>query len=190
MILEENNNENLLCSKQNIYLTKIDEHKYRIKLNSNNNKINFRNIINFEFFKILAEVNKKNIESCDLIQQISNDKASFLFKFKPLGIDYGIPKKYMFVETVCNIVSENELYYTSKEINLPDYLKKSVYGYDKITCHHSRLNIKLIGNTSIDVDYYFNIDINETLPIFAQNLLGFLMKKIFLNLKLFIENIT
>ena len=45
------------------------------------------------------------------------------------------------------------------------------------------------NNSNIHLDYYFNIDIHEDLPNFARNLIGFIMKKVFLNLKSFIENI-
>ena len=58
-----------------------------------------------------------------------------------------------------------------------------------ITCNDSTLTITLHNNSNIKIEYNFDIDIHEDLPLFAQNLIGFMMKKIFLNLKSFIEKI-
>ena len=189
MDLTMHNTQNILCKKADIILTKINNNEYEIHLTSTNNNILFRNIVNFDIYKLLGEVNKKNIESCTMTNQISPDVAEFLFKFKALGLDFGIPKKYMYVKTKCNHISNNVMEYVSNSIDITDDLKVDVKGYEKITCHTSTLRIELINDKSVQVKYYFNIDIHEDLPIFAQNLLGFLMKNMFLNLKLFIENI-
>lgn len=181
---------NIICSKENIILIKNKENDYRLLLTSKNKNINFKNIINFNIYKILGEVNKKNIESCEMVSTVSNNTAKFLFKFKALGLDIGIPKKYMYLETKCSQINQNEIEYISQSIDITgSEIEKSVKGYEKITCHSSSLKIKLESNEQIDVDYNFHIDIHENLPIFATNLLGFLMKKMFLNLKLFIEKI-
>ena len=37
--------------------------------------------------------------------------------------------------------------------------------------------------------YEFNIEFDENIPIYMENMFGLLMKKIFYNLKIFIENI-
>ena len=183
-------NNNIICSKENIILIKNKENDYRILLSSKNTKINFRNIINFNIYKILGEVNKKNIESCEMVSSISNNSAKFLFKFRALGLDIGIPKKYMFLETKCNQINNKEIEYISHSLDIKGTeFEKNVKGYEKITCHSSSLKIMLENSKQIHVDYNFHIDIHENLPIFATNLLGFLMKKMFLNLKLFIEKI-
>ncbi len=184
------NKENLLCDKENISLVKLGDKRYKIILNSSNNNINFRNIINFNLYKMLGAVNSKHIKAVELIEQISANKAKFLFLFNPLGADFGIPKKYMYLETEANVLSDNIIEYTSKSIETDDIIQKKIKRYEKITCIDSKLIIEVFDNNNINIQYYFNIDIHEDLPLFAENLIGYIMKKIFLNLKIFIEKIS
>ena len=135
----------------------------------------------------MGTVNGKHIKSAEMIQQISDNEATFLFLFNALGADFGIPKKYMYLKTTSNILSDNVIQYTSKSIDVDNNVKSKIKRYEKITCVESTLNY-ITYNTNIHIDYYFNIDVHEELPMFARNLIGFIMKKIFLNLKSFIEN--
>ena len=137
----------------------------------------------------MGSVNSKHIKSAEMIKQISENEATFLFLFNALGADFGIPKKYMYLRTTSNVLSDNVIQYTSKSIVKDDSIKNRVKRYEEITCVDSTLTIKLHNNSNIHLDYYFNIDIHEDLPSFARNLIGFVMKRIFLNLKSFIENI-
>ena len=188
--VNQNINKVVLCDKEDITLVKHDNNKYTISLNSINKNINFRNIINFKLYTIMGTVNSKHIKSAEMIQQISDNEATFLFLFNALGADFGIPKKYMYLKTTSNILSDNVIQYTSKSIDVDNNVKSKIKRYEKITCVESTLTITLHSNNSnIHLDYYFNIEIHEDLPNFAKNLIGFIMKKVFLNLKLFIENI-
>ena len=189
MEIQEDSCDNIICNKENIILSKSKDDYYTLKLCSKNSNINFRSIINFNIYKILGEVNPKNIESCVMTEQTEYNKATFLFKFKALGLDIGIPKKYMYVETTCNQISDSEIEYASTNLVDTSKITHLIKGYEAITSNFSKLKITLLNNQSIQVDYRFNIDIHETLPRFAQNLIGLLMKKMFLNLKIFIENI-
>jgi len=137
----------------------------------------------------MGSVNKKHIKSAEMINQISDNEATFLFLFNPLGADFGIPKKYMYLKTKSHVLSDNIIQYTSKSIEKDETIIHKIKRYEKITCLESSLTITLNSNSNIHLDYYFNIDIHEDLPNFARNLIGFIMKKVFLNLKSFIENI-
>ena len=95
--VDKNSNINILCNKEGVTLAKHDEHKYTISLDSINNNINFRNIINFNLYTIMGSVNSKHIKSAEMIKQVSDNEATFLFLFNALGADFGIPKKYMYL---------------------------------------------------------------------------------------------
>ena len=99
--VNQNINKVVLCDKEDITLVKHDNNKYTISLNSINKNINFRNIINFNLYTIMGSVNKKHIKSAEMIHQISDNEATFLFLFNPLGADFGIPKKYMYTYNFC-----------------------------------------------------------------------------------------
>ena len=170
-------NKTILCDKENITLAKHDDNRYTISLDSVNNNINFRNIINFNLYSIMGTVNKKHIKSAEMIQQVSNNEATFLFLFNALGADFGIPKKYMYLKTTSNILSDNVIQYTSSSIKKDDLVKSKVKRYEEITCNISTLTITLNNKSNIHLEYYFDIDIHEDLPLFAKNLIGFIMKK-------------
>ena len=123
---KEQDKANILCDKENITLIKMGNHNYKLLLTTKNSHINLKNLINFRLYKILGDVNKQHMESCIMTQQISNNVARFLFKFKPVGIDIGIPKKYMYLETQAVVYSRliMLLEYTSKSIIKPDDTNK------------------------------------------------------------------
>ena len=54
--------------------------------------------------------------------------------------------------------------------------------------HHSFGDVNAINNISFSID--FIITIQDPLPIYMENLIGLMLKKIFYNLKIFIENIN
>ena len=89
--VNQNINKVVLCDKEDITLVKHDNNKYTISLNSINKNINFRNIINFNLYTIMGSVNKKHIKSAEMVKQISDNEATFLFLFNALGADFGIP---------------------------------------------------------------------------------------------------
>ena len=62
--------------------------------------------------------------------------------------------------------------------------------YKQILCDFSVINIEFINQHKVLINSLFQIDINEDLPIYMESLPGTMMKKIFSNLKLFIENLS
>jgi len=113
------------------------------------------------------------------------DKIKMFFLFKPIAEDFGIMNKSMLIETE-KCIRDSHVIFKSKD--LLDGIDM-FNGYDRIDCNLSELDINIINNNLLHVIYTFNIDIHEDLPIYMENLIGLIMKKIFLKLKLFIENI-
>ena len=56
----------------------------------------------------------------------------------------------------------------------------------RMTCKFAQLTI-IPFQKKLRMNYKFNIDIKEELPIYMENILGLMMKKIFFRLKKFIE---
>ena len=179
----------VLCDKHDVILKKIDDTIYTINFYSKNPTINFRNIINFDLYKILTAVNVQYIESCTLIRKISDSVHTFLFLFKDFGFKNAIPKKYMYVETTEYRISDTTTEYRSVNLDEDEYIRDKVGTYEQITCHESILSLNILHDNIIDIKYHFNIDIHEDLPIFIENIMGIMMKKIMLNLKVFIDNV-
>jgi hypothetical protein len=180
------NGMSCICKKYDIPLVKNNTtNTYRINFNLINPAIDLRTIINFNLYTFLAKINDDTIESVRLVSKLHERSATFLFLFKSIGKDFGIPKKYMYLQT--DIIQENNnLKYKSKSIPIGDL---NVKGYEPITCESSLLQITMDTDHVADVIYDFKLDLHEDLPIYMKNLPGLMMKKIFYHLKLFIENI-
>jgi len=181
------NNIKIVCSKNDVILEKdVINNDFIVSFTIKNEKISLINIADYSFFKIMAELNNDILEEIIIEQnKININEANIVFLFKPFAKELGILSKCMSVKIKKSIENDG-VYFESTNINhLPDKFKN----YDKITCNSSNLYIKITNNYLLDIKYKFNIDIHEDLPIYMQNLIGLIMKKVILNTKLFIENI-
>lgn len=184
------NEKSNVCQKYDIPLLKSKEdNTYYLNFRISNECVNLRKIINFNLYTFLAKINDDCIESVKLVDKLSESSATFLFLFKSVGKDFGIPNKYMYIET--NVIQENDntLSYISKSIPIGSNNISLVKNYDLLTCNKSVLKISLDNNHHANVFYNFNLNLHEDLPIYMKDLPGLMMKKIFYNLKLFIENL-
>jgi hypothetical protein len=180
-------NTTKVCSKNDVILEKdCISNDFIISLVIRNENVSLINITDYSFFKIMAEINNDMLDELIIEQdKINNNEANMYFLFKPIAKEFGILIKCISVKTTKYIENDNVCF---ESVNL-DYLPDKFKNYDKITCNTSRLNIKIINNNLLDINYRFNIDIHEDLPIYIQNLIGLIMKKVILKTKLFIENI-
>ena len=96
----------------------------------------------------------------------------------------GISKKFMFLETEI-IINNNNYKIVGNSINY----NKEIENSEQVSSDISLLDINLEGQHKINLTYEFNIEFDDNIPIYMENMFGLLMKKIFYNLKTFIENI-
>jgi len=170
-----------VCSKYDILLEKNKtNNNFTISFTIKNDTISLINIIDYSFFKIISDLNKDILEV--VMDERIDDKIKMFFLFKPIAEDFGIMNKRMLIETE-KYISDSHVIFKSKDL----LDEVNVFNeYDKIDCNLSELDINIINNHFLHVIYTFNIDIHEDLPIYMENLIGLIMKKIFLKLKLFI----
>ena len=189
-------NENIICTKQNIILKKNkEENTFSLNFKITNNNIDISKIINMNLFILFHELNKDVIEEANILSTNNdNTNMQILYIFKQFGHELGIPKKFMKLE-IKQHNENNNIYFRSKT---PTYIEtqpvnenfqKNLEKCEEIKSNYSNLNITNINKHSADFEYLFNMDINEDLPIYMENLIGVLMKKIFINIKEFIEKI-
>lgn len=180
-------NTTKVCYKNDVILEKdCINNDFIVSLLIKNENVSLINITDYSFFKIMAEINNDMLDEIIIEQdKINNNEANMYFLFKPISKEFGILSKCMAIKTI-KYVENNYVYFESVNLdNFPDKFKN----YDKITCNTSKLNIKIINNNLLDINYRFNIDIHEDLPSYMKNLIGLIMKKVILKTKLFIENI-
>tara|TARA_Y100000816_G_C26105174_1_gene586982 strand:- start:2832 stop:3422 length:591 start_codon:yes stop_codon:yes gene_type:complete len=181
-------NENkIICSKKNILLTFNDNNKhYNLNFQTVTNNFNIEKYTNFNIYKLLFELNKDLIDSIQIINQISDNKANVLIIFKEIGENIKIPKNYLYLTVNKYYINKEILFESINNENISE-IKNKISGCNRTTCQHSLLKI-----TYNDIILTFNYDFQFNIPYqksyFIDNIIALLIKKVFYKLKVFIEN--
>lgn len=185
---EENLYEKTIYNKNNVVLKKnVDDDSYHLDMRFNNNNINIEKIYNFNLYALLYELNKDILEDV-IVNKEKTENSEVLLVFKQFGAELGIPQKYMCLFNEKQMIGDNEISFIGTNIDNSNEKFNVNQKYEKITVHESILSIKNDSGNQFILDYKFNIDIHENLPLFMQNLIGILIKNIFIRFKQFIEN--
>lgn len=177
----------LICKKYDVDLFRDKKTDiFTIKFTSITNK-SIKNLINFSIYKIISDINTDLLENIEIINIIKEDEeANILFLFKDFCREFGIGKKYMYVNVKREIINNNYVFKsTHLEYEYAEELLKK--GYSKIINEVSIMDIMFLNDTNFNIVYSFKFDINEHMPFYMQNMPGMIMKKIFINLKNLIE---
>ena len=138
-------------------------------------------------YNILYELNHDNFEKIEIKNWLSNSEVDVLFLFKQFGKDLGIKPKYMYIRAT-EIVENGKKTYNSYDIDYP--YPDELANYEKVTTRISTMVVNFESNHKININYLFKLDLAHSLPIYMENVLGLIMKKVFLHLKQFIEAIN
>lgn len=180
MLLEYNKNTN-------IYSLLFD-------INNKNNK-NVNLLLDNSIYNLLKQLNPEIIYDVDTIVTEKNENI-ILFIFTEIGKELGLKQKYMFLHNIKEH-KENTICFNTKSITKNELIEKQllsnnilnkINSLQEIECKFANLTINLKENNIVNLHYLFNINLNEILPKHLENMIGLLMKKVFLNLKIFIEN--
>jgi len=176
-----------VCNKQNILL-QVDKKTrvFNIKFKCDNNNFNFNELISFNIYKLMEKLNTDIIERIEILKAYSENEIDVLFVFKKLGAELGLSQKYMAIKTIKSR-DNNNIYLISEHI---DYSRENFQEgrFEPLICELAELTIFNIHLPILDLHYRFKINTNEELPIYMENYVGLMMKKIFYNLKVFIDN--
>ena len=174
-----------VCSKENVLLKREKScNIFLLQFNLENINKNLHEIINLNMYNLLFTLNKDNIEQIEIKKWNLENEVEVLFLFKPFGKDLGVKPKYMYVKTTANISNDKHVY-TSIDIDYPNC--EEVKNYEKVKNAISTMIVNFDSNHKININYIFKFDLIQSLPIYMENILGLIMKKMFLNLKKFIE---
>ena len=190
----ERSNYTLVCNKQDILL-EVDKANQIYSLNfdlCDKKKLNIDNFLSFKIYELLEKLNPDLIEKIEILNIISENEAEVLFKFKHMAKEIGIKQKYMILNTKKSISHDKKIIeFKSKSINIKHddvYLYK-LEKFDRLYCDFANLHISIDDNI-VKIHYLFKITQIEKLPIYMENLIGLMMKKIFYNVKQFIEKMN
>jgi hypothetical protein len=174
-----------VCLKERVFLKREKScNIFSLQLNVENVNKNLHDIVNLNMYNLIFRLNTDNFEKIEVKKWISPTEVEILFLFKPFGKELGIKPKYMYVKTIQQITNEKHIY-TSFDIDYPNI--GELVNYEKVKNTISTMVVNFESNFRINISYIFKLELTNSLPIYMENILGLIMKKMFLNLKNFIE---
>jgi hypothetical protein len=198
------------------YLNQENNKKaYNLSFNINNinpNKINFENLLNHNIYSLLEKINPELIDKIHILKVYNDDAADIIIILKNLVKDLGIKQKYILFYTKRKIDLENNIiYYSNYDINFMDVdlayhytdMLKLDKNYEPLIYYLGSIQIKIknikitdiytkineINNVDLEFDTKFQLLMEDEVPLHMQDIIGLMIKKLFYNLKQFIDKL-
>ena len=182
-------------------------------------KINIKTMLTPNIYQIIQEVSPDLIEKIFILNELNPNETDICILMKPIAKELGIKSKYMMFRITRGInFHANVINFYNKDLILVDpskniinkYIRQinlDINKYEPIILNYGNTIINLnnllpleltkLNNEEnftnlIDIDFSidFIISIQDQLPIYMENLIGLMIKKIFYNLKQFIDNLN
>ena len=207
----------LICSKGDILLTEIkmpssNNKVYNLQFEFNNlntSKVNIDSLLSTSIYELIEKVNGELIEKIYILASINNYETDICILLKPIAKEVGIKQKYVLFRTTkySNNLNNNVTFYNKDLIYdhkhlIDNYLKSinlNTDKYEPMTFNFGKTNISLTEEKCVDnvdklINVKFSIDfqltITDELPVYMNNLIGLMFKKMFYNVKMFVANLN
>ena len=207
----------LICNKGDILLSEIkipssNNKAYNLQFDFNNlntSKVNIDSLLSTSIYDLLEKVNSELIEKIYILDIINTYETDVCILLKPIAKEIGIKQKFVIFRTTkySNNLNNNVTFYNKDLIydhkHLIDNYLKSInlntdkyepmtfnFGKTHITLHdeHSSSDVDKLISVKFSID--FQLTITDDLPIYMNNLIGLMFKKMFYNVKMFIVNLN
>lgn len=192
----------IVCNKDQVSLYKdvinVSDKTYKIIFNARNDGFPISTMVGFKMYTLLYELNRDIIHSFKVIKE--NDKSiEMVFLFKSVGKEFGIAPKFMHtITTVDSIPSPHSCCCIFNSIDIHNENDNNILipkKYERLRTNNSVLTINLISNNELHFDFTFNLKDNDDKnqneknepPIYMENSVALMIKKMFCRLKVFTE---
>jgi hypothetical protein len=207
----------LICAKGDIVLSEIkipssSNKAYNLKFEINNlntSKVNIDTLLSTAIYDLLEKVNVELIEKIYILDVINAHETDICILLKQIAKEVGLKQKYVLFRTTkySNNLNNNitfynkDLIYEHKHL-ITDYLKSinlNIEKYEPMTFNFGKTHITLNDEQWVDnleklISVKFSIDfqltIEDDLPIYMNNFIGLMFKKMFYNVKMFLVNLN
>jgi hypothetical protein len=184
-LIRGSNGKNVVCKKGNIILSRdTTNDTFHLSFDIHNDAISLPPLINFSLFQLLGKLNEDILERVEIKETHSDSEIEILYIFKRFGAELGIPQKYMYVH-LQGEASERKVVFTSRSAPYSGDIPPSL---ELIDNSESEMIVTWENVHTLRVAYAFKARVKDDLPIFMENLMGLLTKKMFYRVKTFIEN--
>jgi hypothetical protein len=149
-----------------------------------NPSVELPGIVDTAMFDMVAGLNPDILERVETLNKTSADSFDTLYVLKRFGAELGIPQKYMYIRTTVNR-QPGKITISGRSDWCPVTLPA---GASPIHDCVSEMVFSWADPHKVQVSYMFKATVHERLPIYMENIMGLLTKKMFLRVKTFIEN--
>ena len=185
----------VVCNKEAVVLIKDDDNSnYRIIFNAHNSNFPIKAIVGLKLYTLLYELNRDIIHTFKIVKE-DDYTIETLLLFKPFGKDFGISPKCMHTTSTmsydtgsnaCCIFDSVDVVVDAGIVNIP---KK----YERIQTTHSKLIVYILSEHDLQFDFTFHLNEDASLeesPIYMENSVALMIKKMFCRLKVFTERMS
>jgi hypothetical protein len=185
----------VVCNKEDVVLIKDDDNSnYRIIFNAHNSNFPIKAIVGLKLYTLLYELNRDIIHTFKIVKE-DDYTIETLLLFKPFGKDFGISPKCMHTTSAmsydtgsntCCIFDSVDVVVDAGIVNIP---KK----YERIQTTHSKLIVYILSEHDLQFDFTFHLNEDASLeesPIYMENSVALMIKKMFCRLKVFTERMS
>ena len=191
----------LICGKGDMLLSEIknfnfNTRSYNLAFTIQVPNTNVASLTGFEIYDLLEAQNKELIEKIIILDKTENE-ATLCILISHIAKEIGIKQKYMLFRStkILNKLNNSVTFY-NKDVKLiceqlkQDYLKQLNLinsNYEALIYNYGKTQINVYNDNNDVSSVKFNIDfqviIDDDLPLYMENLVGLMFKKMFYNLK-------
>ena len=192
----------MVCNKDQVSLlkdvTNVADKTYKIVFNAHNHGFPISTMVGFKMYTLLYELNRDIIHSFKVIKE--NEKSiEMVFLFKSVGKEFGLAPKFMHTITTAECMPQQPhsccIFNSVDVCNENDDNISIPKKYERLHTNNSVLTIQFISNHELHFDFTFSLKDNDNnnsdnqneCPIYMENSVALMIKKMFCRLKVFTE---
>ena len=184
----------VVCNKEDVVLIKDDDNSnYRIIFNAHNSNFPIKAIVGLKLYTLLYELNRDIIHTFKIVKE-DDYTIETLLLFKPFGKDFGISPKCMHTtSTMSYDTGSNACIFDSVDVVVDAGIVNIPKKYERIQTTHSKLIVYILSEHDLQFDFTFHLNEDASLeesPIYMENSVALMIKKMFCRLKVFTERMS
>ena len=197
----EFSNSKIVCNKEGVVLLKEndDSNSYRIIFNAHNSNFPIHSIVGLKLYTLLYELNRDVIHTFKVVNETETTIETVTL-FKPFGRDFGIAPKAMHTVSTMQL-GPGVCTFNSLDVPL-DSANHIPKKYERIQSTHSKLIVYFLSANDLQFDFTFELsdddgnihddeeDGGSRCPIYMENSVALMIKKMFCRLKVFTERMA
>jgi hypothetical protein len=211
------NKGNMLLNEIKMPLTNNKAYNLQFEFNNlNMSKVNSNLLLTTQLYELLEKVNVDLIENIHILNVLNDRETDICIILKQIAKEVGIKQKYIlfrstkYINNLNNSITyyNKDLIYEHKDLidNYLNIIKLDNNKYEPLTFNFGKTVISVFNeivlpltineddnydkfiNVKFSID--FQISIADDLPIYMNNLIGLIFKKMFYNVKSYIDNLN